>query len=231
MLPLLLMMWASSHDAGLAALPASSALAWMARPWLYFSLCAVMHALIIVASVWWLAAAVTRVEAAAGTAPVGTALLCQCVQSLCAAGVPLAVTVNVGAPDALQRLHIRLPAAPGRSHQLLLDIDAAAGEVLVRERQGVTAAAPQNADEASLRSMGEPAFDPARPDAQRVHGRSIQATMIEPEPLAAVRIDFEAGAVRLPGGVPSEPEAIITLLCALVTRSGYAWQPVLGRLR
>jgi hypothetical protein len=27
---------------------------------------------------------------------------------------------------------------------------------------------------------------------------------------------------------PSDPDAVITMLCALVTRSGYAWQPLLG---
>jgi hypothetical protein len=229
MLPLLLMMWAGSQEAAAAAPPSASAWAWMARPGLFFSLCAVVHALVFVATVWWLAAAVTRVEAAAGAARVGAALLCQRVQSLGAAGVPMAVSADVQGP--LRRLRIQLPAAPGRRHLVLLEIDDAAGQVLVRERLGAAGAAPEDANEASLRSVGDAAFDPARPDAQQVYGRSIQTTMIEPEQLAAVRIDFDAAAAQLHGMPPSEPEAIVTLLCALVTRSGYAWQPVLGRQR
>lgn len=233
MLPLLLMMWTSSQDAGVAAVPAASALASLARPWLFYGFGAVLHALVFVATIWWLAAAVTRVEAAAGTARVRAALLCQRVQSLGAAGVPLVVSIVAQGP--LQRLHIRLPAAQGRSHQLLLDIDESAGQVLVRERLGVAGAVPQDSDEASLRGVAgvafDPAFDPGRPDAQRVYGRSIQTTMIEPDALSAVRMDFDATGVRLSDAPPTEPEAIVTLLCALVTRSGYAWQPVLGRLR
>jgi len=53
-----------------------------------------------------------------------------------------------------------------------------------------------------------------------------QARMIEPERLAATTTEFEAERVRhgLPQGLPQDAEAWITLLAAVVTRSGYAWQ-------
>ncbi|MEO8297498.1 MAG: hypothetical protein ABI574_06770 [Burkholderiales bacterium] len=233
MLPILLMMWAGSQDpvgdAAVHAAPAAPPLRWLIQPWVFFSAFAVGNVLLLLAAIWWLAAAVTRVEAVAGAGRVGQARLGQRLQSLVAAGVPF--DVAAGAQPGQWRLTLRLPATEGRSHAVTLDIDEPAGQVFVRERLGLHDAAPRNADEASLRSLGDASFDPARPDAQRIAGRSIQTTMIDPTKLAAVRLDLTDDLVRLPDAAPTEPEAIVTLLCALVTRSGYAWQPVLGRQR
>ena len=81
-----------------------------------------------------------------------------------------------------------------------------------------------------MRSLGDSPFDPSRPDAQKMSGRSIQTTLIVPDQLAAVELAWAGGQVQLLSPAPTEPEAIVTVLCALVTRSGYAWQPVMGRL-
>ena len=230
MLPILLMMWAGSQDAGAGTAYASAfpTLAWMARPWMYFSACAAIGTGLFVAAIWWLAASVTRIEPESGTSRIGAYPLGQTLQSLSAAGVP--VDVAAGAQAGQWVLKIRLPAALGRSHRVLLDIDDRAGQVLVREHLAATSAAPVNADEASLRSLGDSPFDPSRPDAQGISSRTTQTTMIEPDKLGAVRLEVIGTSLRLQGPAPTEPEAIVTLLCALVTRSGYAWQPVLGRL-
>ena len=104
--------------------------------------------------------------------------------------------------------------------------------VRVRELLGASGAAPRDADEASMRSIGDAAFDPARPDAQRISSRTAQASMIDPARLQATRLvlrDGQAGPVpEARARTAADPDALVTLLCALVTRSGYAWQPSLG---
>lgn len=230
MLSILLLMWASSQDPGATGAPVGSEPGgWMAHPWLFFSACAAFHALLFVGTIWWLAAAVTRIEAAVASR-VGPDRLAQRLRSLVDAGMPVDLAAGDHAHQWL--LNLRLPASEGRSHRVRLDIDEPAGQVLVREQLGLRQAAPpRDADEASLRSAGDASFDPTRPDAQRISGRSIQTTMVDPDTLAAVRLHLVDGDARLLDPAPTEPEAIVTLLCALVTRSGYAWQPVLGRLR
>ena len=61
MLPILLMMWAGSQDAA-AATPDTSLLA--RRPWIFFTAFALLHAAAFLASIAWLAAAVTRASTA-----------------------------------------------------------------------------------------------------------------------------------------------------------------------
>lgn len=238
MLPILLMFWASSQDpassavsgaaSGTAPEAAAAASGWLAQPWLFFSVCALAHVLVFVVAIWWLAAAVTRIEAVAVDGKIGKFMLGQRLQSLSTAGVAMDVAAGAQADDWVVK--IRLPAVEGRSHRVLLSIDEAAGQVMVRERLGLAGAAPKDANEASMRSLGDSPFDPSRPDAQAISGRSIQTTMIEPDKLAAAQLELSAATAHPVGAAPSEPEAIVTLLCALVTRSGYAWQPVLGRL-
>lgn len=228
MLPILLLMWAGSQDPVAGAAPLAAVPSWMARPWLFFSVGALVHSLVFIATIWWLAASVTRVEAASTEGKVGRIVLGQRLQSLSTSGLP--IDVAHGAQAGQWVINIRLPPSAGRSHRVLLEIDDPAGQVLVRERLAVRGAAPHNADEASLRSLGDSPFDPARPDAQWTSGRSIQTTMVEPDKLAAVRLALGGGNAQPVEPAPTEPEAIVTLLCALVTRSGYAWQPLLGRL-
>ena len=66
-----------------------------------------------------------------------------------------------------------------------------------------SAAAPRSADEASLRSLGDPAFDPTRPAAQRVSSCVAQASMIDPAQLAATRLTLDDGRAGRPA-----PEAV-----------------------
>ena len=83
-----------------------------------------------------------------------------------------------------------------------------------------------------MRTLGEPICDPTRPQAQKISSRVAQATMIDPARLQATRLVLDDGrAAPAPHAVratATDPDAVLTLLCALVTRSGYAWQPLLG---
>src|SRR6185295_5004480 len=103
--------------------------------------------------------------------------------------------------------------------------------VRVRERVGASGAKPRSAEEASMRSAGDSAVDPTRPEAQRISSRSAQAQMIDPARLQATRLVLSEGrADPAPDTLAAsvrDPDALVVLLCAVVTRSGWAWQPLL----
>ena len=82
-----------------------------------------------------------------------------------------------------------------------------------------------------MRAPLEPRFDPSRPNAQSVSGRVVQTTLITPEDLAKVQITLDGSRVRV-SSQASDPsvkdeDRMMHILCAVVVRSGYAWQPVL----
>ena len=56
--------------------------------------------------------------------------------------------------------------------------------------------------------------------------------MIDPARLQATRLVLRDGIAQPEpqalSATASDPDAVITLLCSMVTRSGYAWQPLLG---
>ncbi len=81
-----------------------------------------------------------------------------------------------------------------------------------------------------MRGPSDPAFDPARPQANRVYGRTAQTTMIDPVRLAAVPLTFTQRSVATvsPAFLSTlDEEGMMTLLCALVTQSGWKWEPAL----
>jgi hypothetical protein len=164
------------------------------------------------------------IDPAPGTARVPASTLVARLHSLAAPGRPLHL-LQAAAHDADVALEI--DAAEGHAHRVLLVIDARAGLVHVRERLGASAATPRSSDEASMRSIGDAAFDPTRPEATRLSSRSTQATQIDPAPLAAVRLAWSEDGLTVTqadaGG--ADGRALVTLLAALVTRSGYAWRP------
>jgi hypothetical protein len=186
---------------------------------------ALLHVAAFLAAVLWLAMVATRVQPAPGVAPVSPGLLVARLRSLAALGLPL----RVGPGDSAHEWLVDLldDAHPDRSHRVRLWLDPAAACVRVRERLGASAAVPRDADEASMRSLGDPAFDPARPQARRVWTRVAQVTMVEPQRLDAVRLRWSAEGVAAadPGG--RDAESLVTLLAALVVRSGWHWQPLL----
>ena len=78
-----------------------------------------------------------------------------------------------------------------------------------------------------MRIAGEPWFDPPRPQAQAIWSRTWQTTMLMPQRLVQVTLEIELDRARLQAGVlpPADSDALVTLLAALVTRSGYTWRP------
>lgn len=171
----------------------------------------------------WLASAMTRIAPAPGRSPLGAALLGERLADLARRlGVPARC-------DGAHRWQIDLSpmAAPGHAQRLLLDIDEARREVIVRERAGAAGARPRDADEASMRTPGEPAFDPARPDAQRVAYTSVQATQLTSARLARVQLvlDDARRIVQADHARPADEKDAVALFALLVTASGYAWRP------
>lgn len=219
MLPLLVLMWASSTDFGESRVVVGLALV----------LGGALHMAAFVGAIFVLAARTTRVTPAAGITPIGVERLGHRFASLVAG---TAVPLVAGRPG---RWQLVLPAAADRQHALHLVADTAAVAqpmLHVRERLTAAGAAPQDANEASLRGLGEPAFDPSRPDAQRVWNLTLQASMIDPQRLAAVPLRLSGDEVQLPAGYTQSLDADgwLTLIVALVTTSGYGWQPGIGRL-
>lgn len=186
---------------------------------------ALLHVAAFLAAVLWLAVVATRVQAAPGVAPVSPGDLVARLRSLVALGLPLRVGPGAAAGewvvDLVDEVH------PDRGHHVRLSLDAAAACVRVRERLGASAAVPRSADEASMRSIGDPAFDPARPPAQRVWARVAQATMVEPHRLDAVRLRWSPDGVAAADPGARDAESLVTLLAAVVVRSGWHWQPLL----
>ncbi len=208
-LPALLMMWASSHDSG--------------GLWLLGA--AGVHVLALLAMVLWLASFSTRIYAVPGTPTVAPERLTRRFAALQAAGAPIIFSPGASASEWL--IDVRPNSGDGRTHRVRLRVDAAKRAVQLLELVGSTAAKPITADERSMRTLGDPRIDPTRPDAQLIWARTWQSTMIVPERLAATATDFHGDTVRyrLPSDAPQDAEAWVTLLAAVVTRSGYEWQP------
>lgn len=211
MLPLLQLMWAAEPP--------------RVAPTALLTALVLLHIAVCLAAVLWLAAAATRIEPAAGVAPIAPAQLAARLRSLAALNLPLQVRPG----DAEQEWVIDLAcnADPAHAHRVLLTLDAPAFRVRVRERLGACGAAPSHADEASMRSIGDPAFEPTRPAARRIWASVAQATMIEPQRLAAVRLRWSPEGVAAADAGAADAEAMLALLAALVTRSGWRWQPLL----
>lgn len=194
--------------------------------WPFFVAAGFAHALAFVALVFWGGRRTTRVTADPGVAPINAAALRARLESF--ATSTHAPFVLAEANDT--RFVIDLPVAPLRSHRITLVLRPERREVGVSERIGAHGARPRDADEASLRSPGDAAFDPTRPHADRVWQTSWQATLIDPVRLAAVPLRPLGLHAELPPAHAAalDGEGVLTALCALVTRSGWDWQPRLG---
>ena len=192
---------------------------------------ALLHVLGLVAMVAWLAKATTRVEAGMAAPKVLPEVLGRRLMSLRAEGLPIDIQAGTVPDDWV--VDLRFDAATARAHRVLLTVDPATREVRVRERVGASGAAPDDADEASMRTVGDDAFDPSRPQAQRVWARTLQTTMLDPQRLASVPLRLHGPSAHLDAADPKafDAEGVLTLLAALVTGSGFAWQPVIAAPR
>lgn len=207
--PLLLLFWAGEQvPAGVAA-------------WAFFVPAALLHAAVFVATIVSMGKTMARVDPVADAPRASTAALRRRLVSL----ATLARSGCTLHPAADGTLVFELGQTEQRRHCVLLDLHAETGEVRVRERMTAAGAAPVDAEEASMRGPGDAPFDPARPAADRVWNSVRQTTVLEPELLEAVALRFEGDEVR--GTLPaSDGEGVLAALCTVVTRSGWAWQPV-----
>ncbi|MEZ5355884.1 MAG: hypothetical protein R2762_24900 [Bryobacteraceae bacterium] len=213
--PLLLLMWGIGADA--PALPR--------MPWAYGVGAGLLHIAVFVGSVLWIGTATTVVQAEAGVAPVDVGTLRGRLLSLNRIGGPL--SVSEAASDALEMTVIFRFRSPGRSYRVLLNLDPSEHRVRVRERASAAGSAPETEAEKSMRGIGDPSFDPTRPNASKVSETTAQVTPVKRQALAAMPLTLSGSAAAVPPDVAAslDPEAMLTLLCAVTTRSGWHWQP------
>jgi hypothetical protein len=203
-----LLMWAASHDnAGLWLLAFVAALVAAFLGWIV-----------------WLAQFTTRIAPAAGVTACAGAELARRLGSL---RLP---AWHIGVHDGRTSNQWRVEAVSGgedkRLHRIDLAIDGQRREVRVREYLGAGGAAPRDAAERSMRAVGDPYFDPTRPDAQAGWSRTWQSTMVVPEVLASTHVELARDrAVPAQDWASGSDDAVVTLFAAVVTRSGYAWRP------
>lgn len=216
-LPILLLFWATSVD------PETEMPARLVWPFAVGA--ALAHAAAFVGVVFWGGSYATMVPAAPGVAPVSADDLRARLLSL--NGTDGAFEVTRGSPDVITFV-LRTADAPTRGHQVLLRLSPSGHRVLVREKLTASLARPADAGEASMRGPADPFFDPTRPEASRVSGVTVQTSMIDPQQLAAVPLRLFGQTAELPDGHGADlnADAAVTLLCAVVTRSGWRWQPV-----
>jgi hypothetical protein len=197
-----------------------------AARWSFFVAAALAHAAAFVALIVWGGRWTTRVPAPTGLPPVNAAALRARLESFAASPRAPFLLAEAGA----DRVVVDLPVGALRSHRITLVLCADRHEVRVSERIGVHGDRPRDAAEASLRSLGDPAFDPTRPQADRVWQTTWQATLVDPARLAAVPLRPLGLHAELPSAYAAalDGEGLLTALCALVTRSGWHWQPRLG---
>lgn len=197
------------------------------RPrWPFVVAATLAHAFAFVALIVWGGRHTTRVDAAPGAPAVNAAALRARLVSLASSSRAPFQLVE----DGEARFVVELPLGPLRSQRITLVLDEARREVCVGERLGVDGDRPRSADEADMRPAAGPRFDPARPSADRVWQTTWQATLIDARRLAAVPLNPLGLHAELPAACAAalDGDGLLTALCALVTRSGWAWQPRLG---
>jgi hypothetical protein len=209
---------APQHDLAPAAAEAAAS-------WPFFTAMAVTHGLMFVPLIAWGGSHTTRVPALRGAPMATPEELRARLLSLARPTGPFNITELT--VDGAPALRVDVSPSPRRSHHITLHIDARCGRVRVHEKLGANGDAPQDADEASMRGPGDEWMDPARPDAGQVWSSTLQTTMVVPSRLAAVPLQLQSRQAALPAGYANslDGEGVLTALCALVTRSGWHWQP------
>ncbi|ROZ71578.1 hypothetical protein [Ramlibacter sp. WS9] len=215
--PILLLFWGTSLDPDVA-MPERAV-------WPFAVAAAIGHAAAFVGLIFWGGSFATLVPAAPNISPSQAQELRARLLALGRTGAPLDVSGEVGSVVVAA---LRLATGEERGHRVILNLHPARRVVRVQEKLTASGARPQDADEASMRGPGDDSFDPTRPTASRVSGKTAQTRMIDPQRLAAIPLRMFGEAVELPHDFASSlaPDDTVTLLCAVVTRSGWHWQPV-----
>jgi hypothetical protein len=208
LVPILLLFWSTSAGA----------------PTGYVLGIGLLHLLLFAGSVLWIGPKATRVSAASGVTPAAAATLQARLLSLGAIGGPLLVS-SPASDEVVVTFRYR---SPERSYRVLLKLDSIARQARVRERASANMAKPSKDSEKSMRGPVEPYFDPTRPEATAISETVAQLTPIRKAELDAVPATWQGQAVAVPAEFAAalDERGLATLLCAVVTRSGWDWQPV-----
>lgn len=192
--------------------------------WPFATAATVLHAAAFVGFVMWAGGALTRVTADPSSAKASGATLAGRLLSVGSVGAPFDVESRSAGEIVVW---YRYPEGEERSHAVILNLDQAKSQVRVRERVSANGARPKTAEEASLRGPAAPYQDPARPRANRVYGTVAQTSPIDPARLRAMPVTFTGNRASLPAGFAPglDEDGMVTLLCAVTTRSGWDWQP------
>jgi hypothetical protein len=212
---------AAPDNTPIASQPAAPPEARMPQ-WPFYTGAVVVHMLFFVGLIFWGGSALTQVPALAGSTVVAVDALSDRLCSLARASERLIVSK----PDPHSVL-FEVPFAKRRNHKIMLRLDAARRAVRVEEKLAAGGAAPIDDDEAGMGDFGDSAFDATCPDARRAWSLTWQATMIEPSRLAGVPLQLQATSALLPVSYLDslDGEGVLTVLCAVVTRSGWHWRP------
>lgn len=216
-LPILLLFWGTSLE---PAIDMPDRLIWP------FAVGAgLVHAAAFVGLIFWVGSYVTAVPGAAGVTPTSANDLAARLLSINQLGAPLDVA---GQTMGEILVSLRFSSGGQRGHQVRLKFNPQRRLVQVRERLTASMAQPGSAEEASMRGPADSYFDPTRPSASHVSGTTLQTSMIDPQRLAELPLRMYGQAVELPDGYAASLDAdgMVTLLCAVVTKSGWRWQPV-----
>lgn len=215
MVPILLLFWGTSLRPAVAD-PGRVV-------WIFGVGAALGHAVVFVGGIFLGGTFVTTVPAAPGAARVSASELVARVLSL--KGASLGVSSAEGRHLTVLLLK---EAAENRSHEVKLDLDEGQQVVRVREKVTASGARPRTSSESSMRGVGDSGYNPTRPSTKSVSGTAIQTTLIVPSQLAKVPLRLEADRVEVPEDYlrALDGDGMVTLLCAVVTQSGWRWQPV-----
>lgn len=216
-MPVLLLFWGTSQD---PATPMPDRLVW---PFAVGA--AIGHAAAFVGLIFWGGSYVTLVPATPGVSAVAADELLARLLSLNQVGAPLDVASQASGMVAVS---LRFASGGSRGHQVMLKFNSERRLVTVREKLTASMARPATEDEASMRGPVDTYFDPTRPSASHVSGTTLQTSTIDPQRLDALALRMFGQTVELPDGFAASLDAdgMVTLLCAVVTRSGWGWQPV-----
>lgn len=210
--PVLLLFWASSDDSQERSM------------WMVGVAAGVLHLAAFAGSIYYFGTRLTRVPASADVAAVDLETLRARLSAIGGTHAPF--DTQVSASGELTASY-RFVSGEPRKHLALLTFDAEHHAVRVRERLSENLARPKDESERSMRSFGDKAFDPTRPDANYVSASVAQTTRIKPDRLSAVPLQMAGPSASVPSAFAAEldGEGMLTVLCAVVTRSGWHWQP------
>ncbi|HKY89759.1 MAG TPA: hypothetical protein VJM11_01915 [Nevskiaceae bacterium] len=175
----------------------------------------------------WLGVATTTVAPPKGVTAASEPVLRARIDALAELGLPLAIRSGEASGELV--VDYRDPRGPKRAHRYALRFDAGTRVVRVREFEGAYGDAPRTAEEADMRpGVVHPLEARPYPPADKIWNAEVSASPITAEQLAAIPLRVAGGSgIEWPGDARTvDGDALGHALAAVITRSGWTWQPV-----